>query len=311
MTDAETPPEQGRDRRPPPDAARTAPMAVDGPPPDAVGPARPPPTGGPEAETRVAGPCTVAGADEVAVPGPDREPVPADRPDGGSDELDGVRDGPDAENGAGTRASASEGSVVEAAAATSEPVPATSEAPLPPPDVAPAAVSETLPSAGDSPHVGAESVPRAPETVPTEREAAGATAQAPPTAADPVPAAPDPVPAAPDPVPATPDPVPATPDPVPATPDPGRSPAGQLLPGDPRPHPHPPRAVARGRLRRAMRPRATRAQLLAGALCALLGFALVVQARQTQVQGLDSLRQADLVRVLDNVTNAEARAEQD
>ncbi|MGZ4604460.1 MAG: DUF881 domain-containing protein, partial [Kineosporiaceae bacterium] len=120
-------------------------------------------------------------------------------------------------------------------------------------------------------------------------------------------------------VPAAPDaasyPVPAAPDaasyPVPAAPDPGRSPAGQLLPGDPRPQPHPPRAVARGRLRRAMRPRATRAQLLAGALCALLGFALVVQARQTQVQGLDSLHQADLVRVLDNVTNAEARAEQD
>jgi uncharacterized protein YlxW (UPF0749 family) len=60
-----------------------------------------------------------------------------------------------------------------------------------------------------------------------------------------------------------------------------------------------------------MRPRATRAQLLAGLLCALLGFALVVQARQTQTQGLDQLRQADLVRLLDNVTNAEARAEQD
>ena len=78
-------------------------------------------------------------------------------------------------------------------------------------------------------------------------------------------------------------------------------------------HTEPPlsRAAARDRLGHAMRPRATRAQLLAGALCALLGFALVVQARQTQTQGLDSLRQADLVRLLDNVTNAEARAEQD
>jgi uncharacterized protein YlxW (UPF0749 family) len=55
----------------------------------------------------------------------------------------------------------------------------------------------------------------------------------------------------------------------------------------------------------------SRAQLLAGLLCGLLGFALVVQARQTQIQGLDQLRQADLVRLLDNVTNAEARAEQD
>jgi uncharacterized protein YlxW (UPF0749 family) len=87
------------------------------------------------------------------------------------------------------------------------------------------------------------------------------------------------------------------------------APKPMLPPGDPEPLPS--RAVARGRLGRAMRPRATRAQLLAGALCALLGFALVVQARQTQTQGLDSLRQADLVRLLDNVTNAEARAEQD
>ena len=60
-----------------------------------------------------------------------------------------------------------------------------------------------------------------------------------------------------------------------------------------------------------MRPRASRAQILAAALCALLGFALVVQARQTQTQGLDRLQQADLVRLLDNVTNAEARADQD
>jgi uncharacterized protein YlxW (UPF0749 family) len=83
------------------------------------------------------------------------------------------------------------------------------------------------------------------------------------------------------------------------------------LPGDPDPEPLPARTVARGRLGHAMRPRATRGQLLAALLCALLGFALVVQARQTQTQGLDSLRQADLVRLLDNVTNAEARAEQD
>jgi uncharacterized protein YlxW (UPF0749 family) len=85
----------------------------------------------------------------------------------------------------------------------------------------------------------------------------------------------------------------------------------QRLPGDPDPEPLPARTVARGRLGHAMRPRATRGQLLAALLCALLGFALVVQARQTQTQGLDSLRQADLVRLLDNVTNAEARAEQD
>ncbi|MDQ1295629.1 MAG: hypothetical protein QG608_3514 [Actinomycetota bacterium] len=59
---------------------------------------------------------------------------------------------------------------------------------------------------------------------------------------------------------------------------------------------------ARARLRHAVRPRATRAQLLAGVLCAVLGFALVVQVKQTQEAGLDSLRQADLVRILDNIT---------
>src|SRR4051794_37836174 len=94
----------------------------------------------------------------------------------------------------------------------------------------------------------------------------------------------------------------------PGAPTPSRRPS---RPAAPDPEPLPERTVARGRLGRAMRPRATRGQLLAGLLCALLGFALVVQARQTQTQGLDSLRQADLVRLLDNVTNAEARAEQD
>ena len=85
-----------------------------------------------------------------------------------------------------------------------------------------------------------------------------------------------------------------------------------LLPRDAQAVPPPaPRSAARGRLSHAMRPRATRAQVLAALLCALLGFALVVQARQTQTQGLDQLRQADLVRLLDDVTNSEARAEQE
>ena len=47
----------------------------------------------------------------------------------------------------------------------------------------------------------------------------------------------------------------------------------------------------------------TRAQVLAGVLCALLGFALVVQVRQTSGADLSSMRQADLVRILDEVTN--------
>ncbi|MFF2622136.1 DUF881 domain-containing protein [Oerskovia jenensis] len=56
------------------------------------------------------------------------------------------------------------------------------------------------------------------------------------------------------------------------------------------------------KLGRAMRPQVTRSQLLAGLLCALLGFALAVQVSQTQEQQLSSLRQSDLVRLLDDVT---------
>jgi uncharacterized protein YlxW (UPF0749 family) len=66
---------------------------------------------------------------------------------------------------------------------------------------------------------------------------------------------------------------------------------------------------SRRRLLSAMRPRATRAQFLAAVLCAVLGFALVVQVRQTQEQGLATLRQSDLVRILDDVTTRSARLE--
>ena len=47
----------------------------------------------------------------------------------------------------------------------------------------------------------------------------------------------------------------------------------------------------------------TRAQVLAGVLCAMLGFALVVQVRQAAGADLSSMRQQDLVRILDEVTN--------
>lgn len=52
----------------------------------------------------------------------------------------------------------------------------------------------------------------------------------------------------------------------------------------------------------AMRPRATRSQLLAAVLCAALGFALVVQVQQSAQDPLSSARQDDLVRLLDEVT---------
>jgi uncharacterized protein YlxW (UPF0749 family) len=49
----------------------------------------------------------------------------------------------------------------------------------------------------------------------------------------------------------------------------------------------------------ALRPRASRSQLLAGLLCGLLGFAVVVQVRQNQVAALETLPQSELVRILD------------
>ncbi len=55
-------------------------------------------------------------------------------------------------------------------------------------------------------------------------------------------------------------------------------------------------------LARAMAPRATRAQIAAGVLCALLGFAVVVQVRQNDESALSGLRQSELVRVLDETT---------
>src|SRR4051794_21993193 len=68
-----------------------------------------------------------------------------------------------------------------------------------------------------------------------------------------------------------------------------------------------PSDAARARLRRALRPALTRSKLVAAAVCAVLAFAVVVQARQQQVQGLASLRQSDLITVLDNVTQQSAR----
>jgi len=62
-----------------------------------------------------------------------------------------------------------------------------------------------------------------------------------------------------------------------------------------------PRSVS-SRLLRALAPRLTRAQLLAALLSAVVGFALVVQVTQNQSDDLASLRQSDLVRLLDEVS---------
>ncbi len=61
------------------------------------------------------------------------------------------------------------------------------------------------------------------------------------------------------------------------------------------------------RLRSALRPHASRGHVLPALLCAVLGFAVVVQVQSTQSAGLDGLRQQDLVRILDDVTARSAR----
>lgn len=53
---------------------------------------------------------------------------------------------------------------------------------------------------------------------------------------------------------------------------------------------------------RAAVPRATRGQVVTGLLCAVLGFALVVQVQANREDPLATLRQDELVRLLDDVT---------
>jgi uncharacterized protein YlxW (UPF0749 family) len=52
----------------------------------------------------------------------------------------------------------------------------------------------------------------------------------------------------------------------------------------------------------ALRPRATRAQVLTGVLCVLLGFAIAVQVRQTDTATLSTMRETELVSLLDQTT---------
>lgn len=65
------------------------------------------------------------------------------------------------------------------------------------------------------------------------------------------------------------------------------------------------------RLASALRPGIKRGHLLPALLCAVLGFAVVVQVRSTQETGLEGLRQTDLVRILDDVTQRAARLRQE
>lgn len=84
------------------------------------------------------------------------------------------------------------------------------------------------------------------------------------------------------------------------------------MPIDPPPTPPPTTSPGdgRGAWRRLMRmggPRPTRANLLALCLALLLGFAIATQVRQTRSQGLETLREQDLVGILDTVTQEGVR----
>ncbi|SDQ39242.1 DUF881 domain-containing protein [Quadrisphaera sp. DSM 44207] len=61
-----------------------------------------------------------------------------------------------------------------------------------------------------------------------------------------------------------------------------------------------PSAAGRARLRAALLPRPTRAQLFTGLLCLLLGLALAVQVRSNTGEDLTSLRQSELIGLLDD-----------
>ncbi len=90
-----------------------------------------------------------------------------------------------------------------------------------------------------------------------------------------------------------------------STPDPSSQPAPEQAPHRSVSSPDEPRR----RLLRALVPRGSRGELLAGLLCAVLGFALVVQVRQTQEADLGSLRETDLVRILDDLGERNDRLE--
>src|SRR5690242_1384300 len=64
------------------------------------------------------------------------------------------------------------------------------------------------------------------------------------------------------------------------------------------------------RLARAGAPRSTKAQVLGAVLALALGFAIATQIQSTQASGLESMRQDDLVRVLDDVSQRSTRLDQ-
>lgn len=80
--------------------------------------------------------------------------------------------------------------------------------------------------------------------------------------------------------------------------------ADDVAHGDAEPTPSVPGPAASGwrRVAQLLRPRGTRSEVLTGLLCLALGFALAVQVGQSTGDQLSSLRQDELVRLLDEVT---------
>ena len=60
-------------------------------------------------------------------------------------------------------------------------------------------------------------------------------------------------------------------------------------------------------LLRMARPRATRANAFAALLAIVLGFAIATQVQQTNQSGLEQLREDELVRILDDVSQEQDR----
>ena len=80
--------------------------------------------------------------------------------------------------------------------------------------------------------------------------------------------------------------------------------------GPPEPAASAPTASTWQRLVLMLRPRATKANVLSALLALLLGFAVATQVRQNSSLGLESLRQSDLVNILDDATLQSARLDQ-
>lgn len=82
-----------------------------------------------------------------------------------------------------------------------------------------------------------------------------------------------------------------------------------IAPHAPAPAPGPGTRLAWRKVGRLLAPRATRAQIMAFLLCVLLGFAFVTQVRSNQGEGLATLSQEELVRILDDTTRRTAELE--